>query len=328
MTTDARPEGTDTASTAVAPRARLQLSPELQQKIEQRRLHSAMVAQIKGATWGKDFDENTIRAVATWARENDVDPVTEVHVLGGQIYIGARYYERKLSELIGQGAIERCHGEWVQKDARLDALAKGGDPRAEAEINRRTWERIQHGLSDEADFACVYHIKHRLMSAEVVGAKEHVPGKKKTIKRKDGGSFTVDADPVGDQAPMETVETRALRRAMLKLKDALPGMRLASSRDDETVELAEIVESAHAKLKADQARPAIGSVPLKALPEGNPYDIPAERAAPVAVAVPPAEESDEELLRADQELVAREESGEFPLGDRRPANRSAQSQGH
>src|SRR5574338_1108618 len=219
-------------------RARPHLTPEMQARIEERRLQSAMVQKIRGATWGQQWDANTIAAVATWARENDVDPITEIDVLGGNIYLKARHYERKLAGLIGAQQIEYARKDWVHVDKRLEKLADAGDEDAKRESRRRLNERIKYNLSDEADAACVYRIKHRLMDQEVTGAKEHVPGKRK--------------DPVGDNMPMETVETRALRRAMLQLKEALPGVRVATTNDDAFVEVGEVVKENHDRLKAER----------------------------------------------------------------------------
>jgi hypothetical protein len=231
---------TNEPGTALA-KNRPALSPELQARIDERRLQSAMVQKIRGATWGNQWDAHTIAAVATWARENDVEPITEIDMLGGNLYLKARHYERKLSQLIAADQIEYARKDWVHVDARLETMAAAGDRRAIDESARRTFERIKYNLSDAADAACVYRIKHRLMTDEVTGAKEHVPGKRK--------------DPVGDAMPMETVETRALRRAMLQLKESLPSLRLAATNDDAFVGVEEVVQENHARLKAARTVP-------------------------------------------------------------------------
>jgi hypothetical protein len=58
----------------------------------------------------------------------------------------------------------------------------------------------------------------------VCGVKYHEQGKVVKRKSKDGGTYNRDADPIGDQAPTETVETRALRRAMRALVSIIPGL--------------------------------------------------------------------------------------------------------
>jgi len=227
---------TQPETTALAKRANL--SPEMEARIEERKLHSAMVQKIRGATWGNTFDAHTIAAVAAWARENDVDPITEIDVLGGNLYLRARFYERKLSELVAAGQIEYFRPDWVHVDKRIEKLADAGDEEMKYESRRRLKERISHNLSDDATHACIYRIKHRQMTEEATGAKELVPGKRK--------------DPVGDAMPMETIETRSCRRAMLKLKEAGVNVRVASTNDDSTVEVAEIVATNHEQVKAER----------------------------------------------------------------------------
>jgi hypothetical protein len=150
---------TDTQTQAVARRP--ELTPDMQREVEARRLHSAMVQKIRGATWGNSFDATTIAAVAAWARENDVDPVTDLDVLGGKLYINARWYEKKLSQLIAAGQIEYARKDWVHIDKRLEKLADSGDVDAKKESLRRLKARIAHNLSDDADAACVFRIRHR-----------------------------------------------------------------------------------------------------------------------------------------------------------------------
>jgi hypothetical protein len=282
---------------------RTSLTPAQQAQIEERRAHSLMVQQIKGAVWAKEFDAYTIRAVAAWSQANDIDPVTEVDVLGGNIYINSRYYERILSRLIGAGQIDYARPDWVHVDTRLAHLAAEGDADAREESHRRQLARIEFNLHENADAACVYRIKHRLMQQEITGAKEHVPGRKRTIKKKDGSSFTVDADPIGDQAPTETIETRALRRAMLKLKEAFPDIRIASSRDDDTIAISDVLHSARDEVRANQAPER----PAQALPPGDPYNLESAevvqaRGEPMTVEV--EEVSDDDIQRQDQETLA------------------------
>jgi hypothetical protein len=272
------PEHTPTR--ALAPRPAL--PPELQARIEERRLQSAMVQRIRGAIWGQQFDATTIAAVAAWAREQDVDPITEIDVLGGNIYLRARYYERQLSRLIAAGLIEYARPDWVHVDKRLEQMAKAGHAGALAEAERRTMARVEYNLSDDADAACVFRIKHRQMTEEVTGAKQHIPGGRK--------------DPVGDAMPMETIETRALRRAMLKLREAVPDLPVAVSHDDDFVTVAEVVQANHDRLKAEREPKQIAAAPTEA-------------PAPAA--------TEEDDLAFDREIAAEEDAagGELPLGD-------------
>lgn len=293
--------------------AKRQLSPQ-QQAIVDERLQSHLVQQIRGATWGKEWNADTIAAVATWAREQDVDPITEIDVLGGNIYIKARRYERVLSQLIAAGVIEYARKDWVHVDKRLEKLADSGDAEAKAESLRRMKARIANNLSDEATAACVYRIKHRLMDQEVTGAKEYNPAGR--------------ADPVGKSHPTETIETRALRRAMLQLSEAMPDVRMPTTNDDSMIGVAEIVKGSYEQLKQERSQRML-------TPCTSTLDTADEvqsRAEPVMTSRVPAglEEEDDELTDADIDALDRQREGQGGLGidDRKPArSRSAQSQG-
>lgn len=252
--TPATPTASD--STALATR-RSMLSPEHLARIEERKAHTQMVQAIRGATWAKvsDLSDVAVRAIGAWAIAADIDPVTEIDVLGGNVYINADYYERKLSELIGLGVIAYARPDWIHHDQRLDVLADEGDEASRVERVRRLRERVLHNVPENADHAAVYRVKHRGMDEEITGVKFHVPGKKKTVRRKGGtGTYEVDADPIGDAAPETTIETRALRRAMLKLRAALPGdVKLASSRDEDVVSLSSMLGEERARLARQRA---------------------------------------------------------------------------
>lgn len=318
MTTTQKPE----PGTAIAPARRATLSPEQQRIVEERRAHGLMVQQIRGTVWAKDFSPETMRAVATWAAANNVEPVTEIEVLGGRLYLNARYYERKLSELAGLHQIDYAKPIWCHVDKRVEALASSGDEEMKAESRRRLKLRIEYALPDEADAACVYEIKHRNMTEPVRGAKAHVPGKKKTIKKKDGGSFTVDADPVGDQSPFETIETRALRRAMLKLKEAFPGIRIAGSRDDDSIEVNEVVHGNYEEVKAEREVKQI-------TPGASTFEPPIDAAAPEPVVAAAVEIEDDDTVVDDrwmEEQDARQAQGGLPL-EEKPKPRNAVKEG-
>jgi hypothetical protein len=316
MSTTQKPE----PGTAVSTAKRTQLSVDQQKQIDARRAHGLMVQQIKSAVWAKEFDANTIRAVAEWARVNGVDPVTEIDVLGGRIYLNARLYERILSQLIGAGQIDFARKDWIHLDRRIEKLADEGDQEMKAESRRRMKLRIQYNVPDNADAACVYRVKHQQLTEEVTGVKWHEPGKKRTIKKRDGGSFTVDADPVGDQFPFETIETRALRRCMLQLKEAFPDLRVPSTKDDDTAEIADIVHGNYEEVKASRE--------VRQLTPGeSTFEPPAHDPEPVAsTATAAIEDDDEELLRQDREMVEKEEQAGLGLNEK-PRTRSAVREG-
>lgn len=197
------------------------LPPHMVAHIEERKRKNAMAAAISAQTWAKDIDASTARAVAEYCHTHDIDPATEIEVLGGRLYKNARYYERRFNEMSAAGLVEYCHREHVNVDPRLDELAKGDDAElaawAKGERGRRTRARIGFNLKDEAKGAVVCRIKLLNVAGEFVGAEACGDG----AKNYKGGL----ADPVGENEPAKTAESRALRRAMLLAMQAVPDLR-------------------------------------------------------------------------------------------------------
>lgn len=258
------------------------LTPEARTMIAERKAHGALIAQMKGATWAKEIDENTIRAIAVWAKANDIDAATEIDVLGGNIYVNSKEAYRKLGELTAGGYILK-HGpiDWIHSDKRLEALQAAGDEWAATENTRRLRLRVEHHVPEEATTAGVYRIWHRELSEPVVGVKWNQKGRKITINKRDGGTFQKDADPVGDLNPMETIESRAIRRAMLKLRGAVPALaERLRVQAEEAVALSEVVATARV---VERERSELARVEPRQLAPGG-YDLPEQ--VPEAEAVP------------------------------------------
>ena len=194
-------------STAVAVRdgAVGNLPAAVQQQLELRRAQNAVVAQIAGMNWGKALDIGTRRAVADWGQRFRVDVTTEIDVLGANIYLNARYYLRRLAELIARGVVEYAYADHVEDDPRLTKLGAEG----EGETTRRLRERIKHGIPDKATGAVVFRIKLNALTKEITGASWC-------------GGGTRKSDPVGEAEPVKTAESRAARRAVRQIASHLP----------------------------------------------------------------------------------------------------------
>lgn len=190
------------------------------------RLISRAAQAIRAQTWGTKLNDATARALAWWCYQNDVDAVTEVDILGGRVYLNSQYYGRILSRLIEEGRIENYRRVWIHADERLTAdMQKGGPAAAWAaqELDARRRLRIEHNVPEEADAAALVLIKVREVADELPGVKFHVEGRTKTVKvwgqnGPTGQTKEVAFDPVGDEYAMETIETRAMRRAMLMVQ--------------------------------------------------------------------------------------------------------------
>lgn len=224
------------------------LPPDMQAALEMRKLQNQIAGQLAGINWGKELDLPTRRAIADWGQQFRVDTTTEIHVLGGNIYLNAAFYLRQLSELIQSGLVEYAVADHVENDPRLKQLGAEG----EGEYTRRLRERIMHGIPDAAVSAVVFRIKLRSMDKEVTGAKWCGNGTRKN-------------DPVGDAKPQETSESRAARRAMRLIASHVP-MRLA----EEVTSIEESAKLVSERVKEARSRIAIQDAainrPLRSLP--------------------------------------------------------------
>jgi hypothetical protein len=259
-----------------------------------RRQQNIVTAQIAGTNWGKGLDRDTRRAVADWAARAGIDPATELDVLGGRFYKNAQYYQRKLSEIVEAGKVVYAYVEHVAIDPRLAKIANdSSDPdrqaRARKLLQHREDMRIQYNVDDRAKAAAIFHIMLVGVGYEFSAAKWC-------------GGGSRQKDPVGDEFPVETAETRAIRRGMRLIASQNPSLAALVERegaDDDTIDtdIGETLRAGLLQAKKDQIDSAEQFArmnrPLPALPEGNPYglDMPLNerRPEPVAVEVPKQE---------------------------------------
>jgi hypothetical protein len=207
------PAGPDTSpedpGTALAPKRDLfgKLPDHLKAALDFRRQEAVVAAELGRLNWGGQLELVTRRAVVSWARQHDVDPTTEIDVLGNRIYVNAKYFYRKLAAMIAAGSVVYAFPDHIHDDPRLNELAAAGDQWAIGEKARRTKERIRWNAPDKAAAIVVFRVMVASMSTEVTGCKWT-------------GGGTQKGDPVGDGKPVETAESRAMRRAMLKLAES------------------------------------------------------------------------------------------------------------
>lgn len=247
-----------------------ELPPEIQQAIELRRARNLAAAQIAGLSWGEKIDENTRRAVASWGQQFRVDVTTEIHVLGGRVYLNAAFALRRLGEMIGEGLVEYAVADHIEDDPRLTKLG----PEGEGEYSRRLRERIRYSVPENAKCAVAFRVKLRSMDEEVVGVKWTGTGKK--------NSYGKLADPVGEEFPVETAESRAARRAMRLLASHLPPA--AKSQEDAIEASAEALSARiiqnRGEVKAQNQALEVKSTPLALPAQGDPYGEPAPISEP------------------------------------------------
>lgn len=171
------------------------------------RARNAMIQAINNETWGGQLSRKQAAAFAEFMRRFKLD-ISEIDNLGGRPYRNGRYYLRKTAELVAQGRVEWCKPRHIGPDARLDELAKAGDEWAINERNDRLRECIRLGVPADAKVAYLVVVKMKELALPTEGVKWWSPGRKKRTRNGE-----VNADPVGDENPITSTETRAWRRA-------------------------------------------------------------------------------------------------------------------
>lgn len=241
------------AGTGVATRPRRELAPEQQSKVDEIRARNQMVAAIRGTLWGNNLSQEVQRSVAEYCRQNNLDAVRHVEVLGGRIYLTAELYDEKGAPLIRSGEVVPDEPEYINADPRLEALAKTGDEWAATEEMRRLRLRIQYAVPEAAKAAVVQRFRIPASGAVIIGVNWC------------GG--TGRRDPVGDAEPAKTAQTRARRRAWKQIADIIPGY-------------AEIVKPLEATARIVSEQLPVADVPapqqvkaLNAAPADDPYDL-------------------------------------------------------
>lgn len=210
------------------------LPPEMQQQIQLRRMMNKVAAQIAGLSWGQNISADTARALAEWGRRYNVDVTQEIDILGNRVYLNARFYLRRLGELIAGGLVDYAYADHIHPDARLEALGPAGQQEAE----RRTFERVRYNVPEKAAAIVAFHVKMRALSEDIVGVSWCGNGVRKS-------------DPVGDAEPTKTAESRAARRALRQIVSHVPA--LAGEVESVMTALPEVearIQQEHAALKA------------------------------------------------------------------------------
>lgn len=222
--------------------------------IDEIRARNQMVTAIRNTAWGKDCTPDVQRAVAEYARQNNLDPVRHIEILGGRIYLTAALFDEKGAALIRAGVIIPDEPDYINADARLDELAAKGDAWAVEESTRRIKLRIQYNVPEKSLAAVVQRFVVAQSGAVIVGVNWC------------GGNGR--RDPVGDAEPAKTAQTRARRRAWTQIADIIPGY-------------AEIIRPLEATARVVNESLPVATVaalasPTKAIaaaPEDDPYDV-------------------------------------------------------
>ena len=296
------------------PANRSKLTPKAEARLYEIKARNAMVQAIAGESWGNKLTPIQQRAFAEYMRRFHLD-ISEIDNLGGRPYRNGRYYMRRIAELTAEGRVEWYKPEHIGPDDRLEYAAKqDGGEWAAAENLRRLQERIRLGVPADATVAYVVRIKMKELSIPVEGVKWFTPGREKLGWSKDtkGKREMVAADPVGEENPITSTETRAWRRVgrlaaaeIPELRDQEAEMEFAASETQQAV-IEEAVR-AEEEIAADITHPVQADgyeeQPAKSLAEGA--------AQPVPVAAKPISEA---ALKEAQRAAASERD-EYELSD-------------
>jgi hypothetical protein len=246
-------------STAIqnAKRPARPLPEHIQHALQLRAQEREISAELSKKNWGENLDVFTRKAIAHWGMRHNIDVAQEIDILGNRIYLNAKFYLRGLAHLVDAGKVDYVDLDHVEDDARLAAFPK--------ERQRRLELRIQHGLPDKAVSAVIARIKLKNVPIEFSGAQWcGGRGTNNNGKQK---------DPIGEDRPVETSETRALRRCLRLMVTHIPSeaAKRDAALDDAATELEGVIESARSRAKADISRAARLPRPLAQAAEGDPY---------------------------------------------------------
>lgn len=226
MATAQQPDSTTTEKKTDAGANKPKLTPKGEAKMYEIRARNAMVQAIAGESWGAKLTPMQQRAFAEYLRRFHLD-ISEIDNLGGRPYRNGRYYMRRIAELAAEGRVEWYAGEHIGPDDRLTFMANEGDVWAKEEKLRRLKECIRLGVPADAEVVYVVRVKMKELSLPTEGVKWFTPGRQKMgwSKTQKGVKEMVDADPVGEENPVTSTETRAWRRVGRLAAAEIPELR-------------------------------------------------------------------------------------------------------
>lgn len=265
------------------------LTPKGEARMFEIKARNAMVQAIAGESWGAKLSMAQARAFAEYLRRFRLD-ISEIDNLGGRPYRNGRYYMRRIAELAAQDRVEWYKGRHIGPDARLETFVAAGEQWAIDERFDRLKECIRLGVPAEAEVVYLVTVKMKELAVPTEGVKWFTPGRK--------NSYGKLADPVGEENPVTSTETRAWRRVGRLAAAEIPELR------DQEAEMEFAANETQAAM-IEEASDVEFSKPVAGL-DSSPYD--ETPAPPAALSEGPARpiETAEDLRRADAELVARE----------------------
>jgi len=251
------------------------LTDQQRMELEDRRIQGQMASAISAQTWGRSLAPVLRRAIAQYCIRNDIDPVTELYVLGGQLYPNAAYYIRKLGELRVAGIVSDFWLEHIHVDPRLELMARDEKSppelraRAVALSAERTLKRVERNAPDDATAICVCYIQLPDGGHPIIGCKWGGGGTSVRQFKSGGGS---SPNPVVEANPEMSVESQSIRRAARQVVSRNHGVDLGRPE----AEVKEINDALQPALERAEAEDAAGRAaearPPAALAAPDPTD--------------------------------------------------------
>ncbi len=156
--------------------------------------------EIALMSWGKDLSQAARAAIAFFAYECGTNPVTHWIVLGGNLYdTSSLWFDLATS----QPDYEGYEARHINDDDRLD----------DADRHERRQLRAKYNIPEDVKGACIVTIWKRLATGQIrafTGANH--AGNRQGFNARTGAKGLIK-DPIGEQDPGKTAETRAFRRA-------------------------------------------------------------------------------------------------------------------
>jgi hypothetical protein len=167
---------------------------------KQSQMVRAAAAEIASLSWGQKISPATRAQIAAYALSQGTDPVRHWEILGGRLYDRAELW---MDLVAAQPDYEGHRREFIHDDGRLP----------QSQRKRRQQLRAEHGVPEEVPAAAIVTI-YRTGKLPAVGV--NWAGTYPVQKTARTGKPGFHEDPIGDENPTKTAETRAFRKAAKK----------------------------------------------------------------------------------------------------------------
>ena len=284
--------------------------------VEREQLLGRAAIEIANTQWGGSISVDARKAVARWCMEAGLDPARHIYILGGKIYDNAEYYIDKLAsmatfhhaeiKLVAPLDHRKIDPEAVGTEKATELRRMQQEMNAERLCLQMTWgvppEANDHPDTSAAAVVTLYFTDGSTAQAcNWAGSM----GKKRPPSQKNPKG--APKDPIGDDSPVKTAITRALRKAA---KQKVP-LWYDRKEDESLAEVEQILHQGREIEKASGTEWQKSQRHWQPLTEGGAKGIlPAAFADGYGSEDPPetVQEPDEDDIREEDAKLAEEEA--------------------